>query len=169
MQFLREALPIFTDLINNAILLVGLALIYTVTNYRQSPKNKLRSIVLGFIIGVIAILVMKNSWLYLQGVFFDTRSVLFVVTGLFFGPITTGVAGLIAVVYRITQGGAGVYSGVLTVITTASLGLLWNTISRRLKIKNLWLEYFILGLLAHIITYACFFNHKTMGNCTKNP
>lgn len=156
MQFLREALPIFTDLINNAILLVGLALIYTVTNYRQSPKNKLRSIVLGFIIGVIAILVMKNSWLYLQGVFFDTRSVLFVVTGLFFGPITTGVAGLIAVVYRITQGGAGVYSGVLTVITTASLGLLWNTISRRLKIKNLWLEYFILGLLAHIITYACF-------------
>ena len=156
MSFLREAIPIFTDLINNAILLFGLALIYAATNYRENKQQQWRAVVLGVIIGIISILIMRNSWLYFQGLFFDTSSVLLVVTGLFFGPITTGVSVVIALAYRISQGGSGVYSGVLTIITTASLGLLWPRIRKILPTMKYWLEYFILGLVAHIITLFCF-------------
>lgn len=156
MPFLRELLSMFTDLINNAILLFGLALIYAVTNYKQNKKQQWREIILGLIIGVISILVMRNSWLYIQGLFFDTRSVLFVVTGLFFGPITTAVSAVIGVVYRITQGGSGVYSGVLTIITTASLGLLWARFRKYLPKMSTWVEFLLLGFVAHIITLLCF-------------
>lgn len=156
MPFLREAIPIFTDLINNAILLFGLALMYAATNYRENKEQRWRPVVLGVIIGIISILIMRNSWLYFQGLFFDTRSVLLVVTGLFFGPITTGVSAAIALAYRISQGGSGVYSGVLTILTTSSLGLLWPRIRKILPTMKYWLEYFILGLVAHIITLFCF-------------
>ena len=156
MSFLREAIPIFTDLINNAILLFGLALIYAATNYRENKQQQWRAVVLGVIIGIISILIMRNSSLYFQGLFFDTRSVLLVVTGLFFGPITTGVSVVIALAYRISQGGSGTYSGVLTIITTASLGLLWPRIRKILPTMKYWLEYFILGLVAHIVTLFCF-------------
>lgn len=156
MPFLREAIPIFTDLINNSILLFGLALIYAATNYRSNKVFQWRSVVLGVIIGIISILIMRNSWLYFQGLFFDTRSVLLVVTGLFFGPVTTAISVVFALAYRITQGGSGVYSGVLTIITTASLGLLWPKIRKILPVMKNWLEYFILGLVAHIITLLCF-------------
>jgi diguanylate cyclase (GGDEF)-like protein len=156
MTFLIEALTIFNDLINNAILLFGLAIIYTATNYRQNKQQHWRAVVLGFVIGVISILIMRNSWLYFQGLFFDTRSVLLVVTGLFFGPITTGVAAVIALAYRISQGGSGIYAGVLTILTTSSLGLLWPRIKRGLPPMKPWVNYLLLGFVAHIITLFCF-------------
>lgn len=156
MTFLIEALTIFNDLINNAILLFGLAIIYTATNYRQNKQQHWRAVVLGLVIGVISVLIMRNSWLYFQGLFFDTRSVLLVVTGLFFGPITTGVAAVIALAYRISQGGSGIYAGVLTILTTSSLGLLWPRIKRGLPPMKPWLNYLLLGFVAHIITLLCF-------------
>ncbi|MDY0294429.1 MAG: diguanylate cyclase [Acholeplasmataceae bacterium] len=156
MPFLREALTIFSDLVNNAILLFGLALIYAATDYRQNKQKQWRAVILGVIIGIISILIMRNSWLYLQGLFFDTRSVLLVVTGLFFGPITTLFSVVIALAYRISQGGSGVYSGVLTIITTASLGLLWPRIRKILPPMSKWLEHLFLGFIAHIVTLLCF-------------
>jgi diguanylate cyclase (GGDEF)-like protein len=156
MPFLREALTVFSDLVNNAILLFGLALIYAATDYRQNKQKQWRAVILGVIIGIISILIMRNSWLYLQGLFFDTRSVLLVVTGLFFGPITTFFAAIIALAYRISQGGSGVYSGILTIITTASLGLLWPRIRKILPPMSKWLEHLFLGFIAHIVTLLCF-------------
>ncbi len=156
MTFLIEALSIFNDLINNAILLFGLALIYAATNYQQNQKKQWRAVLLGLVIGIISVLVMRNSWLYYQGLFFDTRSVLLVVTGLFFGPITTGVSVVIALAYRISQGGSGVYAGVLTILTSSALGLLWPRIRRGLPAMKPWLNHLILGFIAHIITLLCF-------------
>ena len=156
MPFLRDAIPIFTDLLNNAILLFGLALIYTATNYRENKQQRLRPVIFGVIIGIISILIMRNSWLYFQGIFFDTRSVLMVITGLFFGPITTLVSAVIALAYRISQGGSGVYSGILTIVTTSSLGLLWPKIRRILPKMKYLLEYLILGFITHVITLLCF-------------
>lgn len=156
MPFLRDAIPIFTDLLNNAILLFGLALIYAATNYRENKQKRWRPVILGVIIGIISILIMRNSWLYFQGIFFDTRSVLMVVTGLFFGPVTTVVSVVIALAYRISQGGSGVYSGILTILTTSALGLFWPKIRRILPKMKYLLEYLILGFVAHVITLTCF-------------
>ena len=96
MDFFNEALTIFADLVNNAILLFGLGFIYAATNYSQSTKKKTYAILFGLIIGFMTILVMINSWRFSVNLFFDARSVLMVVTGVFFGPITTGVAATMA-------------------------------------------------------------------------
>lgn len=154
--YFSEVLSIFSDLLNNAILLFGLTIMYAATNYREKENKKIRPFILGVIIGAISILVMRNSWLYYEGIFFDARSVLHVITGLFFGPITTIVSAVIAITYRATQGGSGVYSGVLTIITMSMLGLSWRHLKKLLPTSNTWIEYYVLGLVAHIITITCF-------------
>jgi len=157
MQYIREALVIFNDLLNNAILLFGLGFIYAATNYEQQKNTPLKKILLGIIIGAITILIMMNPWRLGEGLIFDARSVLLGVTGLFFGGVTTAVAALLALIYRITLGGIGVYSGVLTIITTSSIGLSWHLIRKKLPHFKPFIEYLIFGLLIHVVTLLCFF------------
>ncbi len=156
MQFIREALVIFSDLINNAILLFGLGFIYAATNYEQKKNTLLKKISLGLLIGAITILVMMNPWQLAEGLIFDARSVLLGVTGLFFGGITTGVAALIALIYRISLGGIGVYSGSLTIILTSGIGLSWYYIRKKLPRVKPYVEYLMFGVLIHIVTLLCF-------------
>ncbi len=156
MDFLNESVTVFADLINNAILLFGLGFIYAATNYKQSTLKKSYAIFFGIIIGLMTVLIMMNSWKFSERLIFDTRSVLLVVTGLFFGPITTGVAAVIALIYRLSLGGDGVYAGILTIISTSTLGLLWH------KIRNIFppmkpiYEYLLLGFIAHVLTVIGF-------------
>jgi diguanylate cyclase (GGDEF)-like protein len=157
MEFIREALVIFSDLLNNAILLFGLGFIYAATNYEQRKNTQFKKIALGSLIGVITILIMMNPWKLDEGLIFDTRSVLLGVTGLFFGGITTGVAALIALIYRISLGGVGVYSGSLTIILTSSIGLSWHLIRKKLPQVKPYVEYLIFGFVIHIVTLLCFF------------
>ena len=156
MEFIRDALVVFSDLINNAILLFGLGFIYAATNYEQSKHTKFKKILLGVLIGGITILVMMNPWKLAEGLIFDSRSVLLGVTGLFFGGITTVAAAFIALIYRIFLGGPGVYSGVLTIIMTSSIGLSWHIIRKKLPQMKPFLEYFLFGLIIHIVTLLCF-------------
>ena len=157
MEFIREALGIFGDLINNAILLFGLGYIYAATNYEQRKSTLLIKTIFGVLIGTITILIMMNPWRLDEGLIFDTRSVLLGVTGLFFGGITTAAAALIALIYRISLGGAGVYSGSLTIILTSSIGLSWFYIRKALPKMKPYIEYLIFGILIHIVTLLCFF------------
>ncbi|MBU1143851.1 MAG: diguanylate cyclase [Firmicutes bacterium] len=157
MEFIREALEIFGDLINNAILLFGLGYIYAATNYEQRKSTLLIKVIFGVLIGAITILIMMNPWRLDEGLIFDTRSVLLGVTGLFFGGITTAAAVLIALIYRIFLGGAGVYSGSLTIILTSSIGLSWFYIRKTLPKMKPYVEYLVFGILIHIVTLLCFF------------
>jgi diguanylate cyclase (GGDEF)-like protein len=156
MGFFNESVTIFADLINNAILLFGLGFIYAATNYNQSTKKKSYAVLFGMIIGMMTILIMMNSWKFSDTLIFDTRSVLLVVTGLFFGPITTGVAAIMAFIYRLSVGGDGVYAGLLTIVSTSTLGLLWHKIRNILPPMKPMFEYLILGLFAHILTIVGF-------------
>ncbi len=157
MEFLREALITFSDLINNAILLFGLGFIYAATNHEQRKNTFFKKVILGISIGAITLLVMMNPWIFAEGLIFDTRSVLLGVTGLFFGGITTSVAALIALIYRISLGGLGVYSGVLTIITSSGIGLSWFYIRKQLPRVKPFVEYLIFGVVIHIVTLLCFF------------
>ena len=156
MDFFNEALTIFADLVNNAILLFGLGFIYAATNYSQSTKKKTYAILFGLIIGFMTILVMINSWRFSVNLFFDARSVLMVVTGVFFGPITTGVAATMALIYRVSLGGEGVYSGALTIILTSGLGLSWHRVRHIFPTMKPFFEYLTLGFIAHILTVSAF-------------
>jgi len=146
----------FTDLAQNAILLFALVFVYATTNFNANI-NIYRKILLGLLIGGFTVLIMLNPWKIEEGLFFDTRSVLLSVSGVFYGAIPTLLAGLIAAIYRIWVGGSGVYAGVLTIVVTVTLGLIWKYIRGYLPRMSKYLEFYLLGLGAHILTWLCFF------------
>jgi len=155
MWFLNGA-QTFTDLAQNAILLFALVFVYATTNF-NAKTNIYRKIVLGLLIGGFTLLIMLNPWKIEEGLFFDTRSVLLSVSGVFYGAIPTLIAGVIAAIYRIWVGGSGVYAGVSTIVVTVTLGLTWKYIKGYLPRMNNYLEFYLLGLSAHILTWLCFF------------
>lgn len=155
MIFTLAGIDTFVDLINNAVLLFALGFIYGATNFKPKEVEPFKKIILGLVIGGFAMLVMMTPWYASEGLIYDTRSVLLSVTGLFFGGLTTSIAVVIAAIYRIFIGGIGVYAGVLTIFSTALLGLSWKHIRKRFSKLPPWLEYYLFGVVVHIITLLC--------------
>ena len=156
MDGIRDLIPVFYALLNNAVLLFGLGFMYAATNYDQNQSRYRRKVILGIVVGLITVLIMLNPWTFEEGVFFDTRSVIIAVTGLFFGPLTTGVAIVIPLIYRLYLGGRGIYSSVLTILVSAGFGLSWSRIKHFLPKKSGFIEYYFFGLILHVLVMMCF-------------
>lgn len=135
---------------------MALALIYDVVALKQSvQKASLNQVFPGIIIGFIGIGTMMNSWEYLPGVIFDSRSVLICITGFFFGAIPTVVAGAIMAGGRLMMGGAGAWTGVVVIITSGGVGLGWRH-WRKKSFTNMSLgELFFLGVVTHVLMLFC--------------
>lgn len=148
----------FIDLSKNALLLFGLVFVYGITKFNPNTNKLGQKIISGIAIGLISIFVMMSSWESQAGIFFDSRSVLFGITGLIFSPITTVIAAAIGMTYRAIIAGNGIISGLLTILLTAGAGMLWRYIRPRVKKIKLprFFELLIFGTLIHIITLCCF-------------
>ncbi len=145
-----------SSLVQNIVLLFALLFIYAATNINPNSTKIRSKFVIGAIIGGFSVLLMVNPWVVGEGLIFDTRSVLLGVSGLFFGPIATIIAGGIALIYRLSLGGQGVYAGIATIFFSSLIGIFWHKIRTILpKMKN-YLEYYVFGLFVHIVTVACF-------------
>jgi diguanylate cyclase (GGDEF)-like protein len=146
------------SLIQNIVILFAMIFLYGSSNLMPEQSKSYKKIAQGVIIGGFSILIMTFPWSLGEGVIFDTRSVLLSVTGVFFGPITTGIAALIAIMYRIFAiGGPGTVSGVLTVVTSSILGLLFH---RGRSLFSRWprfFQYLLFGFIVHVVTMLCFF------------
>lgn len=151
-----DFLASFNSLIQNAILLFGLGFLFAATSFDTKINHKIKQILLGITIGGITILIMRNPWELAEGLIFDTRSVILSVTGMFFGGVTTSIAVVIALVFRISLGGSGVYSGIATIIFSGLIGLNWQSIKKLLPKLPYHIEYYFLGILVHIVTLICF-------------
>ncbi len=141
-------------LVDNAALLMAIALFYDIL-LQKSPAqltNKSRPALLtGLGLGFIGIALMLNPWHFQSGIFFDTRSILISLTGLYFGLIPGVVTALITSLFRFYQGGAGVLPGVLVIWATLGIGLAW----RRWRPSGWqWPELYLFGLLVHLVTLA---------------
>lgn len=93
---------------------------------------------------------MLNAWELREGAFFDTRSVIISVTGLFFPFITGIIATLMAIIYRVFIGGDGVYAGSLSVFFAFFIGVLFKRYFRDYAKKRPVLFYYIFGLVVHV-------------------
>jgi len=147
-------------LVYNAALLLILSLIYNTLFVRYEKKAIWKCVLIGIVIGGIGIVVMMTPVKLIPGVFFDTRSILISVTAMFFGLIPTITAVIIICVARITIGGDGALMGVLVAISTAIIGLLWNEFRLKYvtrKKNNVFVEFYIVGILVHITMLLCMF------------
>lgn len=145
-------------LVNNAALLISLAVIYSALYIRfKKEKLLLQKIISGLLLGVIALAVMMNSWELSPGVVFDTRSVVLSLTGLYFGFIPSIITVIMTSAIRILMGGSGAAVGVSVIICSATTGLLWRYRRRKVLHQMTLVELYLFGIVVHLIMLFCMF------------
>ena len=146
----------YSALVNNAVLLLALGIIYDTLGLHNIQKRVVRDILSGLLIGAIALAVMMTPWELKPGVFFDARSVLLSLCGLFFGLRTTLIVLCFALSYRFHLGGEGIYIGLLVIVSTAAAGLACRYCTLRYKWSLAWWQLYLFGVAVHILMAICF-------------
>jgi|GEM_PF-1155309 len=146
---------LFVSLVYNTSLLLVLVGLYSGIKFQLVLPPRLKDVLAGVLAGLIGVAVMAYPWLLRPGVVFDVRSILLGVTGLFFGVIPTMLAVVITAAYRLHSGGAGVWTGLSVIATSAGLGLLWRRLRPGLERKGGLLELYLFGVSIHVLMLAC--------------
>ena len=149
--------PALLALIHNAALLLSLALVLDLSFHGAGERRSVPARLLtGFLIGSIGSFIMLTPWSLVPGLFFDTRSVLLSVSGLFFGALPTLVAMAMTAALRLFQGGLGAPVGVAVILASGTIGILWRR--WRPAPEGLSLrELYLLGVLVHAVMLALLF------------
>lgn len=147
-------MDIFRALMNNSLVLIAVVFLYGELNLRLIKNKLLNKIVIGLLIGVFIIIIMLNPWDTGQGVYYDTRTVLISVVGLFFGWLPTVIAGTIGIVYCLSNWNAGAIAGALSIFLTALFGVLYGKFRIQKRKRYLGVEYFVFGILATFLMLA---------------
>ncbi len=142
---------------HNAVLLLGLSVVYEIGHYIPQKWKFANTVINGFLIGLIGMALMSVPFIWTEGIFFDTRTILIGVTALIFGGVSTLIASGIMIVSRISIGGAGTLMGVCTIVASAVIGLLWRRHLHDNEPKRRWLDIYLFGILCHVAMLACVF------------
>ncbi|WP_423127915.1 PAS domain S-box protein [Gaoshiqia sp. Z1-71] len=143
------------DLVLNSTLLVTLTVLYSFLARNKQSGILVFKIISGFLFGAIAVAGMNLPVYYQPGIIYDGRSIVLSLAGLFGGGIVAGISALLAVAYRLYMGGAGVWAGLTTIVTAASVGLFFRKIYAG-KPENIEaIHLFGMGLLTNLVMLLC--------------
>jgi PAS domain S-box-containing protein len=142
-------------LLHNTALLVSLVVVYDLATSRQRIGGRpLRQALVGVVLGLIGIGIMLAPLRFEPGIAFDTRSVLLAVSGLFLGAGPTAVAMTMTAAFRLSQGGAGAWTGVAVILASGGIGIAWRRYRRRPLEDVFWYELYALGVVVHVVMLA---------------
>jgi PAS domain S-box-containing protein/putative nucleotidyltransferase with HDIG domain len=150
---------IFLTLSQNIALLLATLLIFDVLIRQDNFIRPMlpRRLAAGLFLGGVGVLLIATPWTFAEGIIFDTRSVLLSISGLYFGALPTVVAMLVTAAYRLWLGGDAALTGMLVILATGCLGLLWRHARRRqLEQMPLW-EVYLFGLAVSLVMLALMF------------
>lgn len=139
----------------NIALLLSLSMLYDyfwAANERK--KTILFKITTGLVIAGVGFLLILTPWTLEDGIFFDTRTILLSISGLFFGTIPTAIAMIILSAFRISLEGSGMWMGVSTIILSGLSGILWRYFRPNWMKNKQWKELIGLGVFTHILMLA---------------
>ena len=150
---------ILIDLVYSASLLLVMVAIYSGIRFKVPFGSGLpaggRDVFTGVLVGLMGIALMLNPWTLRPGVFFDARSILLGVAGLFFGLVPTALAAAISGGYRLIVDGTGALSGLAVILGCAGCGLAWGRLRPRLAAEGGLLELYLFGVTLHLVQLAC--------------
>lgn len=144
------------ELIKGAALLLALSYLETFVWRYLRHDDRLRALALGALFGTICVIGMMAPLRFSDGIIFDARSVIIAVAGLFGGPVPGAIAAAIAGLYRWSLGGAGAAVGVLVIVVSLAMGLVYRRFRRRLVGAGSIGQLFGFGLVLHIVCVGCF-------------
>jgi PAS domain S-box-containing protein len=138
------------NLVHNIALLIALSTFYGLFLQKLQSREKAFRITIGVWFGLVTIAGMLTPFNYAEGIFFDGRSVILALSGLFGGWIPALISAAIAGSFRIMIGGAGVYAGVSTIILCSVTGVLFRHHFKNEVYKLTLLQYLFIGFVAHV-------------------
>lgn len=142
----------FLGMMHNAALLLATAFIFDLVSRQwQTGQRTPWQIMLGVVIGTIGITVMLTPWTFTPGIVFDTRSVLLGISGLFFGAIPTTIAMAMTGAFRFYQGGTGLWTGIMVILASGSIGIAWRYYHRSTLEEISWRELYLFGIVIHLV------------------
>lgn len=149
---------IIIGLLQNIALLLTFSMLYDYfwSGYKNH-KNLYFKLGSGVVLGGIGIILILTPWHFIPGIFFDTRSVILSISGLFFGPIPTIVAMFITGLFRFSMGGVGTQMGIAVALTSGTIGILWGYYRPDWYKKKQIVELVAMGVLVHLVMLCCTF------------
>lgn len=144
------------DLIKNIAFLVALAAIYPVLTARLNKSLFSKQVLFGAMFGAVGVLGMMTPIDYGQGVIFDGRSIILAVAGLIGGPLVGAISAAMMMGYRIFLGGAGVFVGIMTILMSVGIGLLFHYLRKRTADFPGPLTLLGFGFLVHALMLVLF-------------
>lgn len=145
---------IYLSLLNNITLLVSLSVVHTILLRYIRQESKSYATLSGLLFGAVTVIGMFNSVELMPGILFDGRSVILVTAGVFGGPVPALIAMIIGSAFRLFLGGDGTLMGILVIIESGCLGILYYYLRKRFPWAKSFLSYFILAFVVHVIMLA---------------
>ncbi|WP_394147549.1 EAL domain-containing protein [Shewanella atlantica] len=146
------------SLVQNAALLLAMVFVYDAVPRKQRHEYFfLWRISVGIVIGGITVTTMMTPWEFQPGVFFDARSIILAVSGLFFGGLPTFVAMAIASIFRLLEGGTGWWAGVGIIISSGLLGSYWRYHRKSFIADLSFKELYVFGFILQVISLLWMF------------
>lgn len=143
--------------INNAALLLALSILGTYLRYHWVKEFRIRELVLGVLYGLFTVIAMSMPMTLTPGAFFDGRSIILGLAGLFESPLVVIVAIVMGSAYRIYLGGVGTFTGVGSIVISAGAGILFKQLVARKNIRLSPWTLLVFGFAIHLLLILWFF------------
>jgi len=142
-------------LVQNVAILLSFSMLYDYFWTGKKRNNQIYyKIIAGIFSGIISVVLILTPWTFREGLFFDTRSILLSVTGLFMGVIPAIVSMIVTTLYRIYIGGVGMWMGVGVIISSGMVGICWRFIRPEWQ-KSPVINLLLMGFVVHIFMLLC--------------
>jgi len=145
---------LLAELVENVALLVALATIYQIIASRTRNHGLAQPIIVGVLFGVVSILGMMTPIEFEEGLFFDGRSIILSIAGLFGGPLVAVISAIFASIYRAWLGGVGAVVGILVIIASAAIGAGFHYVKQKSDGRLTILQFFGMGFFVHVVMLA---------------
>ena len=143
------------NLAENAVLLLGLLTLYSLSASLLKQGKIWPKVFMGVLFGGVAIVGMRLAFNYSPGIFYDGRSIILSLGGLFGGGITVLISIIVAGIYRAFIGGNGIWAGLATIVTSGLVGLVFRRIMQARKKSIGIFSLLLFGIIVHIVMLAC--------------
>lgn len=138
------------ELAHSFALLVVLCMLSGLLRRPGESQPKMASLQ-GLLFGTAAVIGMLQPLVLGPGLLFDGRSIAISLCALYFGPLAAGIATALPFFYRWLLGGVGLPMGLLVMVSSAALGLLFHHRWARPKVPLTFGRLFLFGFLVHAV------------------
>ncbi len=147
----------YIEIIHGVALLFLLVVLFAFILQRWIDNPNYKNIFFGIIFGFITIVGMSTPFVIQEGLFFDIRSVLLGLSGLFGGPLAGIISSSIAAFYRYELGGVGLLTGIISIYISSIMGVIAYYFYKRCKLA-IDAKLLIIGFAIHFFVLLGIFS-----------